>query len=263
MHGHWLLFSCEILILVQRQRIHWAFVVQPPETEQTIKVLLTFKTFGNRVINWLFHDVLGIVWGFANGRLTHKLQHTPRGHKHRPLPRYTALSQHAPRRWQENTNKMFTICSLSGFHITFFQTDIDLKYLVSCEGIPHNYFSILKRETCFFKKNLLYMYLLFWPNECSRIFKFFIRFQHQGQGRYVHPVTQLEMVSRRGALRISKQYFRFLPVKSSRSSVCLYTNPCKEPCCRAPSECAWSSSQTVPIHLTYQPLDVLMQGRHK
>lgn len=32
-HGHWLLLGSQVLILVQRQRIHWAFVVQAPVTE--------------------------------------------------------------------------------------------------------------------------------------------------------------------------------------------------------------------------------------
>lgn len=50
-HGHWLLLGSQVLILVQRQRIHWAFVVQAPLTEKKNilpkKKKTTHTTFGS------------------------------------------------------------------------------------------------------------------------------------------------------------------------------------------------------------------------
>lgn len=89
-HGHWLLLGSQVLILVQRQRIHWAFVVQAPLTENKYnipkKTHQTHATFGPSQVA---------------ETLTHKLQHSQKVRRRRPSPRCMALSQHAPDEYQK------------------------------------------------------------------------------------------------------------------------------------------------------------------
>lgn len=89
-HGHWLLLGSQVLILVQRQRIHWAFVVQAPLTEK--KNILPKKKENHTHYIWIIK---------SSKTLTHKLQHSQRVRRRRPSPRCTALSQHAPNKYQK------------------------------------------------------------------------------------------------------------------------------------------------------------------